>query len=174
MKGKSIARRLRLLCMSREQLMARVELLEKEAARAAAPATPPAPVAAPAAMRESLLKWLTRPLSPGTPAGYKMSHPSGGDVGFSWKRNNPLFPKPWVATPLYERAEVRDAAAARRAAFSQAAQICEEMGEHWGGYRDTALLNGNIELSMAASGEVRAADFLAEQFRLMATDKEIA
>lgn len=45
------------------------------------------------------------------------------------------------------------------------AAICDEMGEHWSAYKDTALLNGDAELSNAASGEPRAAEALARLIR---------
>jgi hypothetical protein len=45
------------------------------------------------------------------------------------------------------------------------AKVCDEMGVHWSGYKDTALLNGDIELSNAASGEPRAAESLARLIR---------
>ena len=55
------------------------------------------------------------------------------------------------------------------------ARICEEMGEHWSAYKDTALLNGDVELSNAASGEPRAAESLARLIRSAAplTDRQI-
>ena len=45
------------------------------------------------------------------------------------------------------------------------AVICDEMGEHWCAYKDTAQLNGDIALSIAASGEPRAAEALAALIR---------
>lgn len=45
------------------------------------------------------------------------------------------------------------------------ARICDEMGEHWSAYKDTALLNGDYALSNAASGEPRAAEALARLIR---------
>lgn len=45
------------------------------------------------------------------------------------------------------------------------AKVCEEMAEHYADYKDTALLNGDIELSNAASGEPRAAITLARLIR---------
>ena len=45
------------------------------------------------------------------------------------------------------------------------AVICDELGEHWNDYKDTALLNGNINLSNSASGEPRAAMRLATEIR---------
>ena len=37
------------------------------------------------------------------------------------------------------------------------ADICDELEEHWSEYKDAALLNGDVALSNAASGEPRAA-----------------
>jgi hypothetical protein len=45
------------------------------------------------------------------------------------------------------------------------AKVCDELGEHWGDYKDTALLNGDVDLSNAASGEPRAAARLATAIR---------
>ena len=45
------------------------------------------------------------------------------------------------------------------------AVICDEMQEHWCAYKDTAQLNGDIALSIAASGEPRAAEALAALIR---------
>ena len=56
----------------------------------------------------------------------------------------------------------RAAVAAER---ESCAQVCEEMAQHWADYKDTALLNGDVQLSNAASGEPRAANALAELIR---------
>jgi hypothetical protein len=45
------------------------------------------------------------------------------------------------------------------------AKVCDELCEHWGDYKDTALLNGDVDLSNAASGEPRAAARLATAIR---------
>lgn len=45
------------------------------------------------------------------------------------------------------------------------AKVCDEMAQHWQDYKDTALLNGDVQLSNAASGEPRAANALAELIR---------
>lgn len=50
--------------------------------------------------------------------------------------------------------------------------ICKEMGEHWSAYKDTALLNGDIDLSLASSGEPRAAQFIQEQLEALANDPQ--
>ena len=42
------------------------------------------------------------------------------------------------------------------------AGICDELEEHWSEYKDTALLNGDVALSNAASGEPRAARAIKE------------
>ena len=51
------------------------------------------------------------------------------------------------------------------AAMEEAAILCEEMHQHYMGLKDTALLNGSIDLSNAMSGEPRACEFLAAQIR---------
>lgn len=45
------------------------------------------------------------------------------------------------------------------------AQVCDEMQEHWSAIKDTALLNGDVALSNALSGEPRAAEALAAIIR---------
>ena len=45
------------------------------------------------------------------------------------------------------------------------AQACDEMHEHWYAIKDTALLNGDVDLSNASSGEPRAAESLAAIIR---------
>ena len=47
----------------------------------------------------------------------------------------------------------------------ECAVLCDEMLEHWSDYKDTALLNGDVSLSIAASGEPRAAEALASLIR---------
>jgi hypothetical protein len=47
----------------------------------------------------------------------------------------------------------------------ECAKLCEEMREHYSNYKDTALLNSDIDLSNAASGEPRACEFLAAAIR---------
>lgn len=55
--------------------------------------------------------------------------------------------------------------AATIAAMRRCAEICDELEEHWSDYKDTALLNGDVELSNAASGEPRAARSIAAAIR---------
>ncbi len=57
--------------------------------------------------------------------------------------------------------------AAKAAADERAAcaQVCDEMRAHYSDYKDTALLNGDVALSNAASGEPRACEFLAAAIR---------
>ena len=55
--------------------------------------------------------------------------------------------------------------AATLAERERCAVICDEMQEHWCAYKDTAQLNGDIALSIAASGEPRAAEALAALIR---------
>lgn len=45
------------------------------------------------------------------------------------------------------------------------AVLCDEMLNHYTGFKDTALLNGDVALSNAASGESRACEFLASAIR---------
>lgn len=45
------------------------------------------------------------------------------------------------------------------------AKMCDEMQTYWADYASTALLNGDVELSIAASGEPRAAESLARMIR---------
>ena len=45
------------------------------------------------------------------------------------------------------------------------AQVCDEMHEHYSALKDTALLNGDVDLSNASSGEPRACEFLAAAIR---------
>jgi hypothetical protein len=63
------------------------------------------------------------------------------------------------------RCAYRGFRAGRAAALEEAAKACDEMQEHYSAYRDTALLNGDIALSNAASGEPRAAEFIATTLR---------
>lgn len=68
--------------------------------------------------------------------------------------------------PHYIRALIRKAVnAAVLAERESCAKVCEEMAQHWSDYKDTALLNGDVPLSNAASGEPRAANALAELIR---------
>ena len=56
------------------------------------------------------------------------------------------------------RADVFEFAEALLATERQAvADICDELEGHWSEYKDAALLNGDVALSNAASGEPRAA-----------------
>ena len=55
--------------------------------------------------------------------------------------------------------------AGRTAEREECAKLCDEMRDHWSDYKDTALLNGDVALSNAASGEPRAAEFLAKAIR---------
>ena len=53
------------------------------------------------------------------------------------------------------------------------AALCDEMHEHYSAYKDTALLNGDVELSNAASGEPRACEFLAKTIRARSTAQSV-
>jgi hypothetical protein len=53
------------------------------------------------------------------------------------------------------------------AALAVVEKLCEEMETHYHDYAATALLNGDVELSNAASGEPRACRFIAERVRGM-------
>jgi len=57
---------------------------------------------------------------------------------------------------------------ARREALMEAATVCDELESHYSAYKDTAMLNGDVGLSNAASGEPRAARFIAAELRRMA------
>ena len=59
-------------------------------------------------------------------------------------------------------------AQARRDALMEAATVCDELESHYSAYKDTAMLNGDVGLSNAASGEPRAARFIAAELRRMA------
>lgn len=52
-----------------------------------------------------------------------------------------------------------------RAEREACAVICDELQEHFAAYKDTALLNGDVELSNAASGEPRACEAIAAAIR---------
>lgn len=56
-------------------------------------------------------------------------------------------------------------------ALEEAAKVCDELEENWSAYKDTALLNGDMGLSIAASGEPRAARFIAGHLRQLAAEK---
>jgi hypothetical protein len=55
--------------------------------------------------------------------------------------------------------------AGAKAMQERAAVVCDELHEHYSGYKDTALLNGDVELSNAASGEPRACIAIAAAIR---------
>jgi hypothetical protein len=76
----------------------------------------------------------------------------------------------WEAAPphvkdLWQAAWTIAWAIAEETEREACAKVCDEMREHWSDYKDTALLNGDVELSNAASGEPRAAEFLAQAIR---------
>lgn len=60
---------------------------------------------------------------------------------------------------------VRFAALVVAAEREACALVCDEMQEHWSAIKDTALLNGDVDLSNASSGEPRAAESLAALIR---------
>jgi len=45
------------------------------------------------------------------------------------------------------------------------AKLCDELEQHWCDYKDAALLNGEVDLSNATSGEPRAARAIAGAIR---------
>lgn len=47
--------------------------------------------------------------------------------------------------------------AGQRAMRERVGTLCDELEQHWSDYKDTAIINGNVALSNAASGEPRAA-----------------
>lgn len=55
----------------------------------------------------------------------------------------------------------------RNEALEECANVCDEMHEHYTGLKDTALLNRDVDLSNAMSGEPRACEFIAQQIRSM-------
>lgn len=65
-------------------------------------------------------------------------------------------------------------AADRDAVLEEAARICDEMEQHYSDYKDTALLNGDVDLSNAASGEPRACRFIAERIRALKSTSSAA
>jgi hypothetical protein len=75
----------------------------------------------------------------------------------------------WAHSIVFARAieaEVRkEPEAAVLAERESCAIACDEMREYWSDHKDTALLNGDVELSNAASGEPRAAEALAVLIR---------
>lgn len=50
-------------------------------------------------------------------------------------------------------------------ARNECVTLCDELEQHYADYANTALLNGDIDLSIAASGEPRAARFIAQTIR---------
>ena len=53
----------------------------------------------------------------------------------------------------------------RNDAIEECATVCDEMEEHYAAYASTALINGDVQLANAASGEPRACRFIAEKLR---------
>ncbi|MCK2097246.1 hypothetical protein [Thauera aromatica] len=82
------------------------------------------------------------------------------EIDVLWQRATFESVKAGEAFTRYRFAET--VAAAERAAC---ARVCDELGQHWSDYKDSALLNGDIELSNAASGEPRAARAIAAAIR---------
>lgn len=72
-------------------------------------------------------------------------------------------------TALFTESQMQQACAD---ALREAAELCDELETHYSGYAHTALLNGDVALSNAASGEPRAARFIAEKLRMMAGEIE--
>ena len=69
----------------------------------------------------------------------------------------------------FERENTRRAwNAAKREALLEAAGMCDELEVHYSGYAATALLNDDLQLGLAASGEPRATRFIGEKIRKMA------
>ena len=66
-----------------------------------------------------------------------------------------LDPRMWIEHHFDDAINEREACAT----------ICDEMREFYSAYKDTALLNGDIDLSNAASGEPRACEYLASAIR---------
>lgn len=79
------------------------------------------------------------------------------------------FKRDWEDPDEYDSGTTHCAWKAWQAAIKHereaCATICEELHEHYSGYKDTALLNGDVELSNAASGEPRACETIAAAIR---------
>lgn len=68
--------------------------------------------------------------------------------------------------PLFTADQMREAIkAATERERERALTICAELREHYSDFKDTALLNGDVELSNAASGEPRACEAIATAIR---------
>ena len=67
-----------------------------------------------------------------------------------------------VITPLFSADQLAAAVANER---ERCLTICEELEQHYSAIKDTALLNGDIDLSNAASGEPRACRAIAAAIR---------
>ena len=55
--------------------------------------------------------------------------------------------------------------ASRNITLDEVAKLCDEMEEHYSAIKDSALLNHDMQLSLATSGEPRACRFIAERVR---------
>lgn len=66
-----------------------------------------------------------------------------------------LEPRMWIEHHFDDAINEREACAT----------ICDEMREFYSAYKDTALLNGDIDLSNAASGEPMACEYIASAIR---------
>lgn len=72
----------------------------------------------------------------------------------------------WMIDYGYSKEAIKKFAALVAAAEREAcAKVCEEMHDHYSALKDTALLNGDVDLSNASSGEPRACEFLAAAIR---------
>jgi hypothetical protein len=107
--------------------------------------------------------------------------------GGVWLWTEPDTAKPLIEGLIYDLAQAKNRADFMRRACQEAQDIaataqesvrkavlnerkrclaiCEEMEQHWSDYKDTALLNGDVDLSNAASGEPRAARAIADLIR---------
>lgn len=63
------------------------------------------------------------------PVGYFMRHPNGGDAGFSWKPDNPLFSEQWERIPVGPMSQAPAATTASASGLSDE-QIVEALHKH--------------------------------------------
>jgi len=72
---------------------------------------------------------------------------------------------PGRMTNLANNAITTAYAAGAKAEREAITAMCDEMKTYWADYASTALLNGDVDLSNAASGEPRAAEAIARMIR---------
>jgi hypothetical protein len=92
---------------------------------------------------------------------YELSFKSLTESNSFWAEQNPIA-ECLSCGPLFTADQLAQAVVEER---ERCARICEELYEHYSAVKDTALLNGDIELSNAASGEPRACLVIATAIR---------